>query len=76
MYMFDVAGPKWHHWVCSALLNNRRSNVTFYNSLGKQVNTLLLLVSMRRTDKGSYSAMLFINENMHNMYHLLKLQGL
>lgn len=51
--MFDQAGPKWHRWVCSALLNNRRSNVTFYNSLGNQVNTLLLLLSMRRTDKGS-----------------------
>jgi len=53
MYMFDQAGPKWHHWVSSALLNNRRSNVTFYNSLGNQVNTLLLLLSVRRTDKGS-----------------------
>lgn len=51
--MFDQAGPKWHRWVCSGLLNNRRSNVTFYNSLGNQVNTLLLLFSMRRTDKGS-----------------------
>ncbi len=65
--MFDQAFPKQHHWVCSALLNDRRSNATFYNSPGNQVNTLLLLLSINRTDKEStdHAAKCYlINDNM------------